>query len=148
MKVTELARDQLIELKERCYLEHNNNVSWGEIANIDKLVTDAEIFDEYDCIDFVEDDFFCKGFKDIDQLFELWLLDHVTGTMVEDFMNDKIHDIEEYYLNETGLDGDEIINEIDKLDVHLKNKYACELTDKQVEDINKYFEHFNKKGEL
>lgn len=140
MKVTELARDQLTELKERYYMERNDSVSYGELANIDELVTDAEIFEEYDYVDFVEDDFFCKGFKEIDSLFELWLLDHVTGTMIEDFMNDRMQDIEEYYINETSLDGDEIINEIDKLDVHLKNKYACELTDKQVEEINKYFE--------
>lgn len=140
MKVTELSRDQLTELKERYYTERNENVSYGELASINELVTDAEIFKEYDCVNFVEDDFFCKGFSDIDNLFELWLLDNVTETMVEDFMNDKIQDIEEYFLNETELDGDEIINEIDKLDTHLKNKYACVLTDKQVEEINKYFE--------
>ena len=133
MKVTELSRDQLTELKERYYTERNENVSYGELANINELVTDAEIFKEYYFVDFVEDDFFCKGFSDIDNLFELWLLDNVTETMVEDFMNDKIQDIEEYFLNETELDGDEIINEIDKLDTHLKNKYACVLTKKQIE---------------
>lgn len=137
MKVTELSRDQLTELKVRYYTERNENVSYGELANINELVTDAEIFEEYDFVCFVEDDFFCKGFKEIDNLFELWLLDNVTETMVEDFMNDKIQDIEEYFLNETDLDGDEIINEIDKLDTHLKNKYACVLTKKQI-----------KKGEL
>lgn len=66
-----------------------------------------------------------EDYKNIDELFELWLLDNVTETMVEDFMNDKITDIEEYYLNETELDGDEIIAAIDKLDKHLKSKYCC-----------------------
>ena len=64
LTVTELTRDQLTELKERYYIERNENVSYGELANIDELVTDAEIFEEYDYVNFVNDDFFCTAGKD------------------------------------------------------------------------------------
>lgn len=60
MKVTELTKEQLTELKERYYMERNDSVSYGELCNINELVTNAEVFKEYDCVDFVEDDFFCS----------------------------------------------------------------------------------------
>lgn len=60
MKVTELSRDELTELKERYYMERNDNVSYGELAAIDELVSDKEIFEEYSDICFVKDDFFCN----------------------------------------------------------------------------------------
>ena len=60
MKVKELTRSQLVELKERYYTERNENVSYGELANIDNIVTDNEIFEEYQNVDFVEEDFFTK----------------------------------------------------------------------------------------
>lgn len=61
MKVTELSREQLEELKSRYYMERNESVSYGELACIDELVTDEEIFKEYDYVDFVCDDFFCTA---------------------------------------------------------------------------------------
>ena len=60
MKVSELGRTQLIELKERYYISKNENVSYGELANIDNIITDKEIFEQYEGIEFVEDDFFSK----------------------------------------------------------------------------------------
>nr|DAG70237.1 MAG TPA: hypothetical protein [Caudoviricetes sp.] len=60
MKVRELNREQLEELKQRYYTEKNENVSYGEFADIDKLVTDNEIFEEYEHIEFCEEDFFSK----------------------------------------------------------------------------------------
>lgn len=60
MKVQELNRNQLEELKERYYIERNENVSYGELSNINNLVSDEEIFNEYGHINFVEDDFFSK----------------------------------------------------------------------------------------
>lgn len=60
MKVRELNRKQLEELKQRYYTEKNENVSYGELADIDKLVTDNEIFEEYEHIEFCEEDFFSK----------------------------------------------------------------------------------------
>lgn len=58
MSVNELTRNQLIQLKQHYYFENNESVSWYELANIDELVSDEEIFEEYDYITFVEDDFF------------------------------------------------------------------------------------------
>lgn len=59
MSVKDLTREQLIELKQRYYTERNENVSYGELADIDNLVSDNEIFEEYGHIIFVEEDFFC-----------------------------------------------------------------------------------------
>lgn len=59
MSVKELTREQLTQLKEQYYIEKNNNVSYGELADIDNLVSDNEVFEEYEHITFVEEDFFC-----------------------------------------------------------------------------------------
>lgn len=60
MKVKELTRSQLVELKQRYYTEKNGDVSYGELADINNIVTDNEIFEEYQNVDFVEEDFFTK----------------------------------------------------------------------------------------
>ena len=59
MSVKELTREQFTQLKEQYYIENNNNVSYGELVDIDNLVSDNEIFEEYGHITFVEEDFFC-----------------------------------------------------------------------------------------
>lgn len=64
MSVKELSREQLIELKTRFYIENNESVSYGELANIDELVSDEEVFNEYDSITFCNDDFFCTSGKE------------------------------------------------------------------------------------
>ncbi len=64
MKIQDLSKQQLLELKERYYTERNENVSFGELANIDILVTDEEIFNEYDGIEFTSEDFFCSVEKE------------------------------------------------------------------------------------
>ena len=59
MTVYDLNRDQLIELKQRYYTENvNENPSYGELLDVDDLVSDKEVYDEYANIDFVPDDFF------------------------------------------------------------------------------------------
>lgn len=61
MGVRELSREELIELKQNFYCnELGNNASYGELADIDNIVTDEEIFNFYDYVDFVKDDFFCN----------------------------------------------------------------------------------------
>lgn len=61
MSVKELNREELIELKQNYYCnELGNNASYGELADIDNIVTDKEIFEYYDYVDFVKDDFFCN----------------------------------------------------------------------------------------
>lgn len=63
MKVQELNKEQLQQLKVR-YLdellqeEEGRNISYGEIANIDEIVSDKIVFDLYGHITFVEEDFF------------------------------------------------------------------------------------------
>ena len=60
MSVRDLPRDALHELKERYYAEkYDQDLSYGELANIDDIVSDEEVFDEYDGTSFTEDDFFC-----------------------------------------------------------------------------------------
>jgi hypothetical protein len=61
MSVKDLTREQLIELKQRYYTERNENVSYGELADIDNLVSDNEIFEEYGDITFVAEDFLCNN---------------------------------------------------------------------------------------
>ena len=57
MDVHELNRDQLIQLKQNLLCEREHNVSYGELAAADELITDAEVFDHYAGTMFVEDDF-------------------------------------------------------------------------------------------
>jgi len=58
MNVRELSRAQLLQLKANYYEErHPEGVSYGELANVDSLVSDKEIIEAYDGVDFVKDDF-------------------------------------------------------------------------------------------
>lgn len=62
MSVKELNREQLTELKQNYYCNVlGNNVSYGELADIDNLVSDNEIFEEYEHITFVAEDFLCNN---------------------------------------------------------------------------------------
>ena len=61
MDVTKLRRDQLTELKCNYYcheLHPDEGVSYGDLAEIDCLVSDDTIFEEYAGVDFSMDDFF------------------------------------------------------------------------------------------
>jgi hypothetical protein len=59
MNVHELSREQLTQLKEHYYNDrHPEGVSYGELADIDELVSDDEVFTEYEDTIFVPDDFF------------------------------------------------------------------------------------------
>lgn len=61
MKITELNREQLIQVKQNYYTqkqaEAGEGVSYLELASIDELATDAEIFEEFAAVDFTPDDF-------------------------------------------------------------------------------------------
>ena len=65
MKVTELNRDQLVQLKQRYLTDWYDSLpepgspSMGELLTADLLVEDETIFDYFDGIDFVEEDFTC-----------------------------------------------------------------------------------------
>lgn len=57
MEVRELTREQLEMVKQRYYCMAHDNVSYAELLNINELVSDEEIFEEYSDTMFVEDDF-------------------------------------------------------------------------------------------
>lgn len=76
MEVTELNRDQLVQLKqaymaqladEGLFAEMFNvdydEPSWSDIANADELVSDEVIFEHFEGSDFVEEDFSSKEEK-------------------------------------------------------------------------------------
>lgn len=72
MNVTELSREQIVELKQN-YLEQladegsfaeildvdYNEPSYLDLANVDNIVPDCVIFKNYEDVCFVNDDFFC-----------------------------------------------------------------------------------------
>lgn len=58
MNLKELNSEQLRELKEHYYTSNHDNVSYGELANIDELVTYEELEKEYQNTIFSHDDFF------------------------------------------------------------------------------------------
>lgn len=58
MSLKELNRTQLRQLKENYYTEKHFSVSYLELSNIEELVSDEEIFNEYENTCFVEEDFF------------------------------------------------------------------------------------------
>lgn len=60
MNVHELARDQLIELKQHMLCEQGSP-SYGELADADELVSDEAVFTAFKDTDFVDDDFFCTA---------------------------------------------------------------------------------------
>ena len=62
MSVKELNRDQKTELKQAYYSQKDDeSMSYWELANIDLLVSDEELYDEFEGVSFTEDDFFCTA---------------------------------------------------------------------------------------
>lgn len=68
--VKELSRDELNELKQKYYNELHSDVSLGELANINEIVTDKEVYDYYENVSFVNGDFICNQEKNIEDDFE------------------------------------------------------------------------------
>lgn len=71
--VTELTRDELIELKQNYLIQLSDcgeyaeimgvewdAPSWGELAAADEIISDEIVFEHYSGIGFVEEDFFCN----------------------------------------------------------------------------------------
>ena len=62
MSVKELNREQLDYLKQdlltQRYIENGECPSYGELAWAVDNITDEEVFESYDGVDFVEEDFF------------------------------------------------------------------------------------------
>ena len=60
MKVTELSRDQLKELK-IAYMDREGNLSMSEVLEADELIPDEVVFLYYANYDFTPDDFSCTA---------------------------------------------------------------------------------------
>lgn len=66
MTVSELNRDQIIELKQNYLTQYfdeceDRGVSWRELAAADEIVPDSVIHENYGHYDFTDDDFFCSA---------------------------------------------------------------------------------------
>ena len=61
MKVKELSREQLIELKQNYLSTLNKDCSYMDLADADEKVSDQEIFEVFGDTDFTPDDFNSKG---------------------------------------------------------------------------------------
>lgn len=57
MTIDELNTEQKQQLKINYYIEKYDDISYSDMANIDNIVSDTEIDDEYGSIEFVEEDF-------------------------------------------------------------------------------------------
>lgn len=75
MNVRELSREELTELKCNYYqdmkAQEGEGVSYGELAEIDELVSDEEVFAEYDGTAFVKDDFFCNQVNEEEKVVDI-----------------------------------------------------------------------------
>jgi len=60
MTIKDLSEEQKIELKQN-FLAKDNDVSYGELASADELVSDEELEEEYGQVCFTDDDFFCTA---------------------------------------------------------------------------------------
>ena len=62
MSIQELNPTQLEQVKQRYYIEKQEEtgepISFGDLMQIDELVSDEEVFDAYSGTVFTEDDFF------------------------------------------------------------------------------------------
>lgn len=58
MSFKDLNKEQINQLKQRLYCERDENISYGELTNIDNLVSDEEVKNEYENMLFSEEDFY------------------------------------------------------------------------------------------
>ena len=63
MKLKDLTPEQKLELKQ-AMLTQDRDVSYGELANADELVSDKQLEDAYGDTEFTDDDFFCTAKED------------------------------------------------------------------------------------
>ena len=62
LSVFNLSRDQLVELKQNMLVQRDTGegVSWSELADADSLISDEEVFEEFEGTSFSPDDFSCS----------------------------------------------------------------------------------------
>ena len=57
MSYDELNRDQILALKQNYLVRTQDNVSYNELVEVDNLVSDEELEQEYKNVNFEEEDF-------------------------------------------------------------------------------------------
>lgn len=74
MTVYDLNREQLIELKQhyltQMYEQRGESVSQYELSIADEVVPDQMVYEHFDDVDFVNDDFFCSAGEEVPKLSE------------------------------------------------------------------------------
>lgn len=66
MKVKELSREQIDQLKQDLICEMNEasgkSTSWSDLVYADDFISDEEVFEKFSNVEFVEEDFFKPTF--------------------------------------------------------------------------------------
>ena len=57
MKVQDLNRQQLTQLKQAHYIDTHEKVYYSDMADIDSIISDAAIYEEYQDMNFTPEDF-------------------------------------------------------------------------------------------
>lgn len=57
MTVYELTEDQMYELKQSYLCKRDENISYDKLLDADIIISDEEIYREYENVEFSEDDF-------------------------------------------------------------------------------------------
>lgn len=62
MNVKELNRKELLELKQKIFLATQDNapIYWSDLAYINEIISDKEVFKRYEGVSFTKEDFFCN----------------------------------------------------------------------------------------
>lgn len=60
MSVHELTSDQRTELKLFMLVDLDEWPSWGDLANVDDIISDERMMEEYEGVCFTDEDFFCS----------------------------------------------------------------------------------------
>lgn len=124
MDIKDLTGEQLAQVKIDYLAEkQGGNVSYMQMANIDALITDAEIFNAFSGVDFVADDFTSyEPYKKI-----CWYYDPETERYTTRILDEFNHVLyADFY--ETRKERDAAINDYKNI---YPTAYICEITSEQ-----------------
>lgn len=93
MRLNELTKAQLNELKVNLAESKGLNLLWSDIADIDSVISDGELKEEYENTNFTEDDFFSSNTKEITLEVPEYAIDWLSGdhsynSEIENNLND------------------------------------------------------------
>lgn len=125
MTVRELSDDQLVELKQRMvddeiYEVEGRSASYGELAAAESI-PDERVFEQYDGVDFSNDDFFCSAGHGYTYVM------HVTETVESTYViTSKVklnHEELERKTEEARVEGRLRIKAVSDVDIHVEAAY-------------------------